>query len=70
MAQAMTELPKGMLNALSLPQLKLTMEQEQEWTKARTKFLWEVPGFCAVMFNMMNPHAKQEKAVEHPPHHP
>jgi predicted metal-dependent peptidase len=54
---------KPEVTALALPQLKLDAAQEKAWTEARAKFLWDVPGFCAVLYSMMNPHAQQQKAI-------
>jgi predicted metal-dependent peptidase len=50
-------------SALALPQIALDGAQEQKWTEARSKFLWECPGFCAVMYSMMNPLCRDVKAI-------
>jgi predicted metal-dependent peptidase len=53
--------PEG--HALTLPVVELTPEQERRWVETRTKFLYDAPGFAAVMYRMMNPRCRVQKAI-------
>src|SRR4051794_13658838 len=42
----------------------LTSEQERAWSKARSKFMWEGPGFCHILYTMMAPdNLSPDKAI-------
>jgi hypothetical protein len=49
--------------ALALPQVELTPEQKRKWMETRTKFLYDAPGFAAVMYKMMNPRCREVMAI-------
>jgi hypothetical protein len=54
---------KPEVTALALPEIELNATQERSWTEARAKFLWDAPGFCSVMYSMMNPRRREVKAI-------
>jgi predicted metal-dependent peptidase len=49
--------------SLSMKQVELTPEQKRKWVETRTKFLYDAPGFAAVMYKMMNPRCREVMAV-------
>jgi predicted metal-dependent peptidase len=49
--------------SLALPQVELSPEQKRKWMETRTKFLYDAPGFAAVMYKMMNPRCREVMAV-------
>ena len=48
---------------LAVNEVPITTAQEPLWAQSRAKFLSEAPGFCFILFQMMNPRRKQQKAV-------
>jgi predicted metal-dependent peptidase len=51
------------VTTFALPEIELNATQERSWTEARAKFLWDAPGFCSVMYSMMNPRRREVKAI-------
>lgn len=49
--------------ALSVPETNLTSQQERWWEQTRAKLLSEAPGFTFILYQLMNPHRRDMKAV-------
>jgi predicted metal-dependent peptidase len=51
------------LKPLNVEEVELTTKQSQLWDQTRAKFMWEAPGFCHILFSMMNPKRQDAKAI-------
>lgn len=48
---------------IAVKEVELTVQQSRFWEQTRAKFLSEAPGFCFILYQMMNPRRKQAHAV-------